>query len=145
MVYIAEKRDYDRRCRFCHLSSMAAKIPDDRELLEGIGLSFAEAALLCEALRALWLSPKVIERTWLEMRDIIETEHLDKKWDTTAYALLARIGGLRRSEATAVLRATIRFWERHEEPTAKLLHELGLVTKQPRGRAKATARKRKIP
>jgi hypothetical protein len=58
---------------------MAEKIPDDRELLEGIGLSFAEAALLCEALRALWLSPKVIERTWLEMRDIIETEHLDQK------------------------------------------------------------------
>jgi hypothetical protein len=122
---------------------MAKKLPDDRELLEGIGLSFAEAALLCEALRALWLSPKVIERTWREMRDIIETEHLDKKWDTTADALLARMGGLRRSEATAVLRATMRFWERHEEPTAKLLHELGLVPKQPRTRAKAAASKRK--
>jgi hypothetical protein len=122
---------------------MAKKIPDDPELLEGIGLSFAEAALLCEALRALWLSPKVIERTWREMRDIIETEHLDKKWDTTADALLARMGGLRRSEATAVLRATMRFWERHEEPTAKLLHELGLIPKQPRTPAKAAARKRR--
>jgi len=98
MVYIAEKRDYDRRCRFCHLSSMAAKIPDDRELLEGIGLSFAEAALLCEALRALWLSPKVIERTWLEMRDIIETEHLDKKM---GHDCICSAGADRRSVASA--------------------------------------------
>ena len=122
---------------------MAEQVPDDRSLLEGIHLSFAEAALLCEALRALWLSPKIIERTWREMREIIETQRLDEKWDTTAEALLARIGGLRRSEATAVLRATIRFWERHEEPTAKLLQELGLIPKQRRTPAKAAARKRK--
>ena len=58
---------------------MAEQVPDDRALLEGIDLSFAEAALLCEALRALWLSPKFIERTWREMRDIIRTERLEEK------------------------------------------------------------------
>jgi len=122
---------------------MAEQVPDDRSLLEGIHLSFAEAALLCEALRALWLSPKFIERTWHEMRDIIETERLDKKWDTTADALLARLGGLRRSEATAVLRAAIRFWERHEEPTAKLLNELGLIARARQRQGMPPTSKRK--
>jgi uncharacterized protein HemY len=122
---------------------MAEQVPDDPSLLEGIDLTFAEAALLCEALRALWLSPKYIERTWREMRDIIETERLDKKWDTTTDALLARLGGLRRSESTAVLRAAIRFWERHEEPTAKLLNELGLLPARQQRQGKATASKRK--
>ena len=74
---------------------MAKQIPDDRSLLEGIGLSFAEAALLCEALRALWLSPKFIERTWREMREVIRTEHLEEKWGTPADVLLKRCAGLR--------------------------------------------------
>jgi hypothetical protein len=122
---------------------MAKQIPDDRSLLEEIGLSFAEAALLCEALRALWLSPKFIERTWREMREVIRTEHLEEKWGTTADVLLKRLSGRRRAEATAVLRAAIRFWERHEEPTAKLLNDLGLIHRQPRRRAKATVSRRK--
>jgi hypothetical protein len=125
------------------LGNMAEQIPDDRSLLAEINLSFAEAALLCEALRSLWLSPKFIERTWQEMRDIIEAERLDKKWDTSVDALLTRLGGLRRAQATALLRATIRFWERHEEPTATLLKELGLISRQLRKRGKATATKRK--
>ena|SRR5229473_2262680 len=37
----------------------ADQVPDDRELLEGISLSFAEAALFCEALRAPWLSTQI--------------------------------------------------------------------------------------
>jgi hypothetical protein len=122
---------------------MAEQVPDDRALLEGIDLSFAEAALLCEALRALWLSPKFIERTWREMRDIIRTERLEQKWGTIADALVARLGGRRRAEVTAVLRAAIRFWERREEPTAKLLSDLGLIHRQPRRRAKAIASRRK--
>jgi hypothetical protein len=123
--------------------TMAEQIPDDLSLLEGIDLSFAEAALLCEALRALWLSSKFIERTWREMRDIIRTERLDEKWDTTADTLLTRLGGRTHAEATAVLRAAIRFWERHEEPTATLLRDLGLIRQQPRGRAKATVSRKK--
>jgi hypothetical protein len=122
---------------------MAEQVPDDRALLEGINLSFAEAALLCEALRALWLSPKFIERTWREMRDIIRTERLEEKWGTTADAIVTRLGGRRRAEATAVLRAAIHFWERREEPTAKLLNDLGLIHRQPRRRVKATASRRK--
>src|ERR1700687_4743550 len=122
---------------------MAEQVPDDRALLEGIDLSFAEAALLCEALRALWLSPKFIERTWREMRDVIRTERLEKKWGTVAEPLVTRLGGRPRAEVTAVLRAAIRFWERREEPTAKLLNELGLIHPQPRRRVKATASRRK--
>src|ERR1700730_142776 len=52
----------------------ADQVPDDRELHEGISLSFAEAALFSEALRAPWLSPEFIGRTWAEMRGIIRTE-----------------------------------------------------------------------
>jgi hypothetical protein len=76
----------------------------------------------------LWLSSKFMERTWREMRDIIRTERLDEKWDTTADTILTRLGGRTHAEATAVLRAAIRFWERHEEPTATLLRDLGLIS-----------------
>ncbi len=34
----------------------------------------AKTALFCEVLRALWLSPEFIGRTWREMRGIIRTE-----------------------------------------------------------------------
>jgi hypothetical protein len=109
---------------------MAEQVPNDRALLEAIDLSFSEAALLCEALRALWLSPQFIERTWREMRDIIREERLDEKWATSADDLAKRLVGRRRSETTALLRAAIRFWERREEPTAKLLSDLGLIRPQ---------------
>jgi hypothetical protein len=78
------------------------------------------------------------------MRDIIRTERLEQKWGTIADALMTRLGGRRRAEVTAVLRAAIRFWERHEEPTAKLLNDLGLIHRQPRRRAKATDEQKKI-
>jgi hypothetical protein len=54
--------------------NMAEQIHDDRSLLEGLDLSFAKPVLPCEALRALWLSLKFIERTWREMRAIVESE-----------------------------------------------------------------------
>ncbi|MGH7987855.1 MAG: hypothetical protein ACREQX_16450 [Candidatus Binataceae bacterium] len=96
-------------------------------LLKGIALNFGEAAMLCDALRALWLSPKFIDRVWVEMLATIRAEGLEKKWSTKANRMVRRLSKLRRAEATAVLRAAIRFWERHEEPTAKLLTELMLL------------------
>jgi hypothetical protein len=121
---------------------MAGKVTADRTLLEGIGLSFGEAALLCDALRGLWLSSQFIERTWLEMCALIQAEQLDQKWDTSADALATRLAGLRRGEATALLRAAIRFWERREEPTAQLLEDLGMLRPQRHTRAHPLNNKR---
>ncbi|MGH7933139.1 MAG: hypothetical protein ACREQN_08205 [Candidatus Binataceae bacterium] len=112
-------------------------------LLAGIDLNFGEAALLCEALRALWLSPKFIERTWYEMLAIIRSEQLEEKWSTNADTLVTRLSRLRRSEATAMLRATIRFWERYEEPTAELLRDIGLLHPKKQTAAATAQPKRK--
>src|SRR5712691_5221178 len=106
---------------------MAAQVPDDQELLAKLGLNFAEAAMLCEALRTLWLSPKFAARIWLDLGELMRSERLDEKWRTNSDGLVKRLGRLGRAEATALLRAAIRFWERREEPTAKLLRDLGLM------------------
>ena len=89
---------------------------------------------MCDALRAVWLSPRFIERVWRAMSDVIRHERLDEKWGCDADALTKRLSKLRRAEATALLRGAIRFWERREKPTAKLLSELGMT---PRRRRKA--------
>jgi hypothetical protein len=122
--------------------AMAGQVAADRTLLEGIGLSFGEAALLCDALRGLWLSPQFIERTWREMRELIQAEKLDQKWGTSGEALATRLAQLRRAEATALLRAAIRFWERREEPTAQLLEDLGMLRPQRHTRAHPLNNKR---
>jgi len=108
------------------------QVPDDLILLDGIGLNFEEAALLCDALRAVWLSPRFIERVWRSMSEVIRRERLDEKWGCDADALTKRLSKLRRAEATALLRGAIRFWERREKPTAKLLSELGMTRRRRR-------------
>ncbi len=112
---------------------MPPQVHDDQALLREIGLNFAEAAMLCESLRALWLSPKFAQRIWLDLGDLMRSERLDEKWGTDADALVKRLGRLGRAEATALLRAAIRFWERREEPTAKSLRDLGLIRARKRG------------
>jgi|SRR5271154_1488044 len=110
---------------------MAAKSGHDRELLEGIGLNFAQAAFLCEALRALWLSPQFTERLWNEMRDVSRVEGLDSKWATSGSDVFERLGKMNQAEVFAVVGAAIQFWRRRDgEPTAKLLRELGLLSSQ---------------
>jgi hypothetical protein len=119
---------------------MAAQSGDDRELLESIGLNFAEAAFLCEALRALWLSPQFTERMWAEMRDVSRIEGLDQKWATSGNVVFDRLGKMNRAEAVAVVRAAIQFWGRRKEPTAKLLRELGLLSSRaPKVRPASTS------
>ncbi len=106
---------------------MGEQVPDDQVLLAGIGLNLAEAAMLCEALRALWLSPEFAARIWLDLHGVMRRECLDKRWGTDADVLVRRLSRLGRAEATALLRAAIRFWERRQEPTAKSLRDLGLI------------------
>lgn len=53
---------------------------------------------------------------------------------------MKRLGRLGRAEATALLRAAIRFWERREEPTAKSLRDLGLIRDRRRGVSRGTKR-----
>jgi hypothetical protein len=106
---------------------MAEQVPDDQALLAKSRLNFAEAAMLCEALRSLWLSPEFAARIWLDLGELMRSERLDKKRGTNSDVLVNRLGRLGRAEATALLRAAIRFWERREEPTAKSLRDLGLI------------------
>ena len=103
------------------------RVPADQELLDGIALEFREAALVCEAMRALWISQGFLQQVWHQLVDIIKSERLDENWGMNADALGSRLATLTRSEATALLRGAIRFWERREEPTATLLLELGLI------------------
>jgi hypothetical protein len=119
---------------------MAEQVPDDQALLDGIGLNFAQAAMLCEALRALWLSPEFARRVWLDLRAVMRSERLGKRWGTNGDVLVKRLCRLGRAEATALLRAAIRFWERREEPTAKSLHDLGLIRARRRGVSITTRR-----
>ncbi|HTT75544.1 MAG TPA: hypothetical protein VMF50_06130 [Candidatus Binataceae bacterium] len=106
---------------------MSSRRVSDHGLLEGIGLSFAEAAFLCESLRALWLSPQFTERMWSEMIEVSRAKGLDQKWDTSGDSLFERLGKMNRQEAFAVLSAAIQFWQRRNEPTACLLRDLGLL------------------
>ena len=101
-----------------------------RAVLENINLNFAEAAFLCEALRALWLSPQFTERMWTEMLEVSRAEGLDEKWATSGDALSERLGKVNPQEAFALVRAAIKFGQRRNEPTARLLHDLGLLPSQ---------------
>jgi hypothetical protein len=109
---------------------MASRSASDQGLLEGIGLNFAEAAFLCEALRALWFSPHFTERMWSEMIEVSRTQGLDQKWDTSGDSLAERLNKMNHEEAFAVVRAAIKFWQRRNEPTARLLRDLGLLGPQ---------------
>lgn len=106
---------------------MALRSADDHDLLENINLNFAEAAFLCEALRALWLSPQFTERMWSEMLEVSRVEGLDQKWATSGDALSERLGKMNPQEAFALVRAAIKFGQRRNEPTARLLRDLGLL------------------
>lgn len=112
------------------VSGMALRSVDDQDLLENINLNFAEAAFLCEALRALWLSPQFTERMWSEMLEVSRVEGLDEKWATSGDALSERLGKMNPHEAFALVRAAIKFGQRRNEPTARLLRDLGLLPPQ---------------
>src|SRR5271170_5568843 len=119
---------------------MASQSGGDHQLLDGIGLNFAQAAFLCEAIRALWLSPQFTQRMWDEMRDVSRSEGLDRKWATSGNDVFERLGKMNHAEAVAVVRAAIQFWGRRGEPTAKLLRELGLLSSQAPESERAAAR-----
>jgi hypothetical protein len=116
---------------------MGQQVRDDQVLLNGVGMNFAEAAMLCDGLKALWLSPEFIDRLWAELRKVIERDHLDEKWGADSGTLVERLSKLGCAESTAMVRAALRFWETREKPTAKTLRDLGLVggrmlkTKEP--------------
>jgi hypothetical protein len=109
---------------------MPSRSANDHGLLEGIGLNFAEAAFLCEALRALWLSPQFTEKMWSQMIEVSRAEGLDQKWATSSDSLAERLSKMNHEEAFALVRAAIKFWQRRNEPTARLLRDLGLLAAQ---------------
>jgi hypothetical protein len=106
---------------------MAEQVRSDHDLLSAMGLNFAEAAMLCDALKALWLSPEFTDRMWRELRRTIRRENLAEKWGTSADNVVDRLRKLGCAESTALVRAALSFWNRRDEPTAKSLRELGLV------------------
>jgi hypothetical protein len=99
----------------------------DHELLGGIGLTFAEAAFLCEALAALLQSPAFTDHMWSEMREVSRTKGLDEKWAASSDQLFERLGKMNQEEGLALMRAALQFWQRRKEPTARLLRDLGLL------------------
>jgi len=106
---------------------MGQQVREDHDLLSGMGLNFAEAAMLCHALKALWLSPEFTDRVWRELRRVIRREGLAEKWGTDADIVVDRLYKLGCAEATALVRAALSFWDRRDEPTAKSLRDLGLL------------------
>jgi hypothetical protein len=106
---------------------MGQQVREDHDLLSGMGLNFAEAAMVCDALKALWLSPEFTDRVWRELRRVIRREHLAEKWGTNTNAVVERLSKLGCAEATALVRAALSFWDRRDEPTAKSLRDLGLI------------------
>jgi hypothetical protein len=100
--------------------------------LGAIGLNFAEAAFLCEALAALMQSPAFTVRMWSEMREMSRAKGLDEKWAASSDKLFERLGQMNKEEALAVIGAALQFSQRRKEPTAKLLRDLGLLTPQGR-------------
>jgi len=104
--------------------------PHDRIALSSIGLSLAEAALVCEGLSVLWLSPKFINQMWKDTFATIRRKRIDEKWDVDVDGLLKRLRQLSQPEANALFRAAVRFSERREEPSAIVLSELGLISRR---------------
>ena len=100
---------------------------EDHELLEGIGLNFSEAAFLCEALAALWQSPEFTERMWSDLRQIGRAKGLDEKWAAAGDGLFDRLKKINKDEELALMRAALQFCRRRDEPTARLLRDLGLL------------------
>jgi hypothetical protein len=106
---------------------MASRTAVDHDLLGRIGLNFAEAALLCEALATLWQSPGFTERMWSDVRAVSQATGLDEKWAASGDELFERLGKMKQEEALALMRAALQFSQRRNEPTARLLRDLGLV------------------
>jgi hypothetical protein len=102
----------------------------DQDLLGAIGLNFAEAAFLCEALAALMQTPAFTVRMWSEMREVSRAKGLDKKWAASSDELFERLGRTTKEETLAVIGAALQFSHRRKEPTARLLRDLGLLTSQ---------------
>jgi hypothetical protein len=109
---------------------MASRPSDDHNLLGGIGLSFAEAAFLCEALAMLLQTPEFTERMWSDMREVSRAKGLDEKWAANSDQLFERLSRMNKEEALALMRAALQFWQRRKEPTARLLRDLGLLAPQ---------------
>jgi hypothetical protein len=106
---------------------MASRPADDHDLLGGIGLNFGEAALLCEALATIWQTPGFTERMWSDVREVSHAMGLDEKWSASSDQLFERLGKMKPEEALALMRAALQFSQRRNEPTARLLRDLGLL------------------
>jgi hypothetical protein len=111
---------------------MALPRSADQDLLGAIGLNFAEAAFLCEALAALLQSPSFTVRMWSDMKEVSRAKGLDEKWAASSDHLFERLDKVNKEEALALIGAALQFSQRRKEPTARLLRDLGLLT--PEGR-----------
>ena len=104
----------------------------DQDLLGAIGLNFAEAAFLCEALAALLQSPSFTVRMWSDMKEVSRAKGIDEKWAASSDRLFERLNKMKKEEALALIGAALQFLQRRKEPTARVLVDLGLLTSQGR-------------
>ena len=105
------------------------------DALASIELTEGEAALICDANNGMGTFDLYDEapgghewRSWrFNVEDSIRLDGTDEKWGVDAKALLAKLADMTPVQLCAVADAVEKFWARCEEPTDKLLREVGLV------------------
>jgi hypothetical protein len=96
--------------------------------LARLDFSFAEAALVCDALNGTYLDEHSYRYLWAEVADAISLQGLDRKWEVeNGDALVARLRDLSPGAKMARLDAVERFWQRPNEDTHDVLRDVGLV------------------
>jgi hypothetical protein len=95
--------------------------------LDGLGLTEAEACLICDALNGTWLEDPTIRLSWAEVADACRLDHLDEKWAVDGDALVAKLRALSLLQQYALADAVERFWQTPELPTDEGLRRVGLL------------------
>lgn len=78
--------------------------------LHAINLSLPEAMLIIDSLNGYLMTPELPQLMVHNVRDSIEMDGLDKKWNVDAQALMQKLGQLTPIECLAITDAVERWW-----------------------------------
>jgi hypothetical protein len=108
-------------------SAMAELAREDLFVVRNLGLSFQEAALLCDAFNGLTLPLDDGQFPWATVEYVIFLDKLDRKWTVNARALMGRLRALGDDASLALERAVSTFWVQREVPTPLGMRAAGLI------------------
>jgi hypothetical protein len=108
-------------------SAMAELAHKDVVVVKNLGLSFQEAALLCDAFNGLTLQLDDGQFPWATVEYVIFMDKLDRKWTVNAHALVGRLRALGGETSLALERVVSTFWEQREAPTPLRMRAAGLT------------------